>query len=93
MHLVYILCSRSRNKYYVGETDDVDRRLLLNNNGHFKGAFTSQTGDWQVSLIIECRDRSHSLLIEKAVKGRKNRNYIKNLIKYPELVERLVLRF
>ena len=93
MHFVYILYSRSIDKYYVGETDDVDRRRLLHNIGHFKGSYTSQSSDWEIVLKVECKDRSQALAIENAIKKWKSREYIENLVKYPELMEKLKKKF
>jgi putative endonuclease len=31
MHFVYILYSSKHDKYYVGQTDDVERRLVKHN--------------------------------------------------------------
>ena len=48
VHSVYILYSAKSDRYYVGETDDVARRVELHNTGYFKGAFTSGADDWIV---------------------------------------------
>ena len=90
MHYVYILYSLHLNRFYVGESDNVDRRLILHKTGYFKGAFTSTADDWVIKLKIECVDKKHSLAVEKAIKKRKSKVCIDNLIQYPDLVKKLV---
>jgi putative endonuclease len=93
MHFTYITYSPTIDRFYVGESDDVNQRLQLHNNGHFKGAYTAQAHDWILKLAIPCRDRHHALLVEKTIKRRKSRKYIVNLIRYDELVLKLVDKF
>ena len=45
MYFIYILYSESANKYYVGHTDNLERRLFEHNNGMTR--FTSNiASDW-----------------------------------------------
>ena len=93
MHFIYILYSREIDRYYIGETADLARRLMQHNDGYFEGAYTSRTSDWEIVLTIKFRDQNHALYIEKAIKKRKSRPYMENLIKYPALVEKLKAKF
>ena len=75
----YILFSEKLNKYYVGSTTDLDRRLLEHNRG--KEKFTSMGCPW-VLVYHECfdllkgaRDR------ERNIKKQKSRQYIEWLIR------------
>jgi hypothetical protein len=43
---VYILFSQKLNRFYVGTTDDVERRLQEHNEGTYKDAFTSKGIPW-----------------------------------------------
>ncbi|MFM2207913.1 MAG: hypothetical protein RL213_1888, partial [Bacteroidota bacterium] len=44
MFFVYILYSRSADRYYVGQTDNPEKRLSDHNAGI--SGYTSQAGDW-----------------------------------------------
>ncbi|WP_412466210.1 GIY-YIG nuclease family protein [Pedobacter sp. KLB.chiD] len=46
MFYTYILYSKTRNKYYVGSTNDLTNRLKKHNTNH--SGFTGHTGDWCV---------------------------------------------
>ncbi|WP_082886302.1 GIY-YIG nuclease family protein [Flavisolibacter tropicus] len=39
-YLVYILYSEKLNRFYVGTTDDAERRLLEHNTAHYQDAYT-----------------------------------------------------
>jgi len=40
MHYLYILFSKSADKFYVGETYDVEARINAHNQHHYSNAFT-----------------------------------------------------
>ena len=88
--IVYILFSETLNKHYVGETQDLNYRLNLHNSGYFQDSFTAKVNDWQVIFKIPCSSRKSARLIEKHIKRMKSRIYIDNLIKYPEMVDKLL---
>jgi putative endonuclease len=48
MHFVYIIYSKKIGKYYVGETSDIEQRLIQHNTGFYKGSFTKQSIDWEL---------------------------------------------
>ncbi|MFO0357622.1 MAG: GIY-YIG nuclease family protein [Sphingobacteriaceae bacterium] len=52
MHYVYILYSPILNKYYVGESNDVEKRLIQHNTAFYKGSYTSITNDWILKSSI-----------------------------------------
>ena len=90
----YIIHSETLDRFYTGVTTDlVEERLVKHNDGSY-GAhrFTSKASDWQIFLIIELTDYSHAVRLEKFIKSQKSAKYIQNLKKYPELVDKIVLR-
>ena len=93
MHYVYIIFSKTAQKFYVGETINIDERLNMHNTGAYSNAFTSQANDWQVQAIIECRNRSVAMKIERHIKKMKSKVYLNNLVKYKEIREKLITRF
>ncbi|WP_318312268.1 GIY-YIG nuclease family protein [Flagellimonas crocea] len=93
MDSVYIIYSKRLDKYYVGESSDIDSRLLQHNNGFFKNSYTAQVNDWEAFLIIPCDSRSQSRKIELHIKKMKSRKYLENLKKYPEMVSKLLEKY
>jgi putative endonuclease len=88
VNFCYIIYSPKIGKYYIGETEDFEKRLSEHNTGVFKNSYTKQANDWEKHLIIECNDRSEARFIELYLKKMKNSKYYKNLQVYPEIIEK-----
>jgi len=88
-YVCYILYSPSLNKYYIGETENLEERIRLHNTGFFKNSYTSKVSDWELFLAIPCHDRTHARRIEKYIKDMKSRKYIENLKNNREFLRRL----
>ena len=74
----YILYSEKLNKYYVGSTTDIERRLLEHNRG--KEKFTSTGAPW-IMVYKEFFDGlSAARKRELYIKKMKSRKYIESLI-------------
>ncbi len=71
---VYILLSKTRSGYYVGQTGNVDKRL----ERHNKGIVPSTKGGvpWELILQIEVSNRSEAMLLEKKIKKRGAKRFI-----------------
>ena len=87
-YTVYILHSEKLNRYYTGYTTNLDVRMALHNNPA-AGKFTAKADDWELVFEISCKDQTQALAIEKHIKLMKSKVYIENLIKYPEITEKL----
>jgi putative endonuclease len=86
----YILHSQARDQYYVGSTQNgIHNRLARHNSGGYGKTFTSTNRDWTLLLFIECTLYSDAIRIERKIKKMKSRKYILNLLRYPEMVDRL----
>ena len=89
MYYVYILKSVKNGRYYVGCTNDIERRLLEHNSGYSKGSRLNAPFELlfkeEYNSLTEARGR------EKSIKMKKSRKYIKSLINGPvvQLGERL----
>lgn len=86
---VYILHSTQLGRYYIGFTEDVDKRLDQHRRKVFKGSFTAKSEDWELAFVIPCESESMARGIEAHIKGNRSRRYIENLILYPGISERL----
>ena len=78
MFTLYILYSPSIDKYYVGYTNDLTRRLLEHNRK--KGKFTDQGIPWKIVHIEEYELKSEVMDREKFIKAQKSRKFILSLI-------------
>ena len=89
----YIIHSEKLCKFYIGVTqhDVVSRIKKHNDSSYGKHRFTAKANDWQLFLFIDCFDFAHALRIERKVKSMKSSVYIRNLVAYPELLEKLIL--
>lgn len=88
----YILFSEKLQKFYTGVTrEGVDSRIEKHNSGYYGSrSYTAQSDDWELFLFIPTEDYSHAVRIERKIKSMKSSQYIKNLVLYPELLEKLV---
>ena len=94
MASVYILHSQKLDRFYIGQTTlSPSTRLEQHNSDHFPLQFTKSGVPWTLFLVIKCQNRTHAILVEKHIKQMKSKAYIQNLIRYPEMVEKLTLRY
>ncbi len=93
MYTVYIVYSSKIDQFYIGTTEDFSLRLSQHNSGFFKGASTKKASDWQEYYLINVPRKSTALKIEAHIKSMKSRTYIENLKRYPEMTEKLLLRY
>ena len=75
---VYILFSQFLNKYYVGSTPDIDRRLAEHNRG--KEKFTKTGTPWLLVYEEMFIDLKEARTRETYIKRQKSRKYIESLI-------------
>ena len=75
---VYILFSKKANRYYVGETEDVNARLRSHLAGISK--YTSIANDWTVVHTESFDSRSDAIRREREIKRMKSRKYIESIL-------------
>ena len=92
MFYTYILFSVRLNRYYVGTTDDVVRRLEEHNNAFYEDAYTSKGIPWNLLLSIMCDSSSEAYRLEAFIKRMKSRKFIEKLLVDPELVKSIRYR-
>jgi putative endonuclease len=83
MHFVYIIFSPSKNRYYVGQTKDLEKRISHHKVGSFKGSFTSGANDWELKLTLPFNDSKKALMAERFIKSMKSKTFILKLIGDP----------
>jgi putative endonuclease len=92
MHFLYILHSQTADKYYVGETADVDQRLKDHLTHKYSKSFTKLAEDWQVVLNFKVETRKEALFLEQFIKRMKNRRFIQKVIKDHSILEDILRR-
>ena len=75
---VYILYSVSLDSYYIGQTNDVSKRLERHNAGYVKS--TKRGRPWELLYVKNFESRSESMAYETYLKRMKSKVYIKELI-------------
>ena len=78
MFFVYILYSATKNRFYIGQTDNIESRL----KSHLSGisSYTSSAKDWKVAYFEEYSTRNEAIKRENEIKKKKSRKYIEWII-------------
>ena len=90
---VYLLFSPNKNRFYVGCTNELNKRILEHNTGFYKKYSTHFTSDCELYYSLQCETLSLALKIEKHIKRMRNRMYFANLVKYPEIGQKLLIKY
>jgi Predicted endonuclease containing a URI domain len=78
---IYILYSPRSDRYYIGLTTDVNRRLEEHNHPPINKKYTAKHLPWELKLFFECSEsRGEVLLIERFIKNQKSRIFVEKLI-------------
>lgn len=86
MHYFYILHSNSIDKYYIGETPNIDVRVKQYNCHYFKKSYTKAASDWRIALALKCASKEEALYLEKFVKRMKSRKFTGKVIANPKIL-------
>ena len=79
MYYVYILHSNSKNKYYVGHTQDITDRMTRHNGGRSKS--TKYGIPWDLVYLKSFATKSEAVKGEIKIKSMKSKEYIEELIR------------
>lgn len=79
MYFVYILQSQKDQSFYIGQTEDLEKRLDLHNQGNSR--YTARKIPWKVVYFEEFETRKEALQRENFLKKQKNRSFYESLIK------------
>ncbi len=78
MYTVYVLLSESTNKFYIGQTNDLPRRLLEHKTGLAR--YTRGRGPWKLVLSEQYSTRAEAMKREKSLKSGKGREWLKTML-------------
>lgn len=74
----YILLSTKTNRFYVGSTQDLEKRVNSHNRGEVKS--TKHGIMWKLVYSEEYKTRSAAFKREHEIKSKKSRKFIEALI-------------
>ncbi|MCW4470179.1 GIY-YIG nuclease family protein [Flavobacterium sp. MFBS3-15] len=77
MYTVYILHSKSKSKFYAGQTNDIEDRLHRHNSGQNKS--TKYGTPWVLIHTIEFGSRPEAVVLETKIKKRGIRRYLEDI--------------
>ena len=75
---VYILKSLSHKKVYIGQTENLDRRLREHNSG--KSNYTAKFVPWEIVYTEKFYSRVNALEREKYFKSASGRKFVKKIL-------------
>ncbi|MBS1613576.1 MAG: GIY-YIG nuclease family protein [Bacteroidetes bacterium] len=74
-YTVYILYSELKDRYYVGQTENLEKRIAEHNLRKNLGA-----NDWKLVYMEEYDTRSMAMFRESEIKSKKRRAYMQALV-------------
>jgi putative endonuclease len=80
MFYVYILYSSSADRYYIGQTQDLQQRIHRHNSGYESA--TKPFIPWELKCAIEKKSRSEAVILEKKLKKLNHKRISDFIIKY-----------
>ncbi|MFV8373782.1 GIY-YIG nuclease family protein [Flavobacterium sp. LB1P71] len=86
MYFIYIIYSEKLDRYYVGATDDVRKRLDEHNSVFYNEAFTAKGIPWELSLSFECESSEKAYGLEKFLKRMKSRVFLEKVMVDPSIL-------
>ncbi len=80
MYYVYAVYNRMAKKYYIGQTEDLARRICQHND-HVYVSYTSRfPGEWELIYKESVATRSEALKREKSLKSGNGRKFVQSYI-------------
>jgi len=90
MHYLYIIYSEKLNKYYTGESPDLEQRLKQHNSHYFSNNFTKTAEDWRFKLKFPTSSRQEAILLERFIKKMKSKKIIEKIIANPSIPDEIL---
>jgi len=81
MFYLYAIYNLKYHKIYIGQTENLTRRIKFHNNKTFHKCYTSRfDGKWQLIYQEEVATRQEALKREKQLKSFRGREFVKTFI-------------
>lgn len=88
---VYILYSINHNKFYIGQTSNIEQRMIQHNSTSVN-SYTAKFRPWVLTISLDTKTRAHAMKIEKYLK-KKPREFIKRVIDEADLQKYILEKF
>ncbi|MBK7311110.1 MAG: GIY-YIG nuclease family protein [Sphingobacteriaceae bacterium] len=82
MFYTYILYSVIHNRFYIGQSRDIDQRINFHNKGNVRS--TKPFIPWEIVGYIEKPTRSEAVVLERKLKNLNSEDLKKFILKYFE---------
>ena len=92
-YCVYVLYSKEIDSFYIGQTINLEIRIIEHLLHSMEDAYTKRAKDWELYYELLCADRHQAILIEKHIKKMKSRKYLNNLRNYPDVSKKLLEKY
>ena len=79
MYYVYIIESIESKRFYIGQTNNIEKRVERHNKG--RNLSTKAYRPWELKWWNVYETRSEAIKVEKIIKGLKKREVIKSFVK------------
>jgi len=85
LFFVYVIKNDSNGKIYIGQTDNIDKRIARHNNKFLnkKSSYTFKNADsgvWKLIYSEKFPTRKEAVIREKQLKSSRGRSFIKSII-------------
>lgn len=81
MYIIYAIYNREYCKIYIGQTSDLNNRLISHNTRAFKQCYTSRfPGEWLLIYSEPATTRKEAINREKQLKSYRGREFLKKYI-------------
>jgi putative endonuclease len=77
---VYVLHNKIANKIYIGQTNDLERRLLEHNEKRGNHFTAKYKGKWELIYKEEFKTRKEAIKREKQLKSYRGREFVRQYI-------------
>ena len=74
----YLLQSQVDQSFYIGQTKDLEQRLILHNEGHTKSTLAKRP--WKIVYFEVFDTRAHAIQRERFLKKQRNKAFYQRLI-------------
>lgn len=75
---VYIVYNKKHDRFYIGQTENLDERVKDHNDKRFSKSYTARfNGEWELVYKKEFTSRSEAIKREKQLKSYRGREHIK----------------
>ena len=93
MPFVYVIKSLKNNSFYIGKTYDLEKRILYHNTLGLNRGDSKKGIPWEYHYTLKVDTIAMAGKIEMHIKRMKSREYCMNLVKYPEISQKLIEKY